>query len=122
AGAGLVLEVATSVMDPFSALLANGLGWAMEYFEPLRAMLDALTGMPDVVASHAATWDNMAAALDGIAADLQAAVAGGAGHWQGQAADAFGVLTAHSVDALGGLAGISAAMAVATEAAGNLVR
>ena len=50
-------------MDPISALLANGLGWAMEYFEPLRQMLDELTGKPDVVASHAATWNNMATEL-----------------------------------------------------------
>ncbi|GAA0221844.1 hypothetical protein GCM10010492_19940 [Saccharothrix mutabilis subsp. mutabilis] len=36
AGAALGVEVAATVMDPVSALLANGLGWAMEYFEPLR--------------------------------------------------------------------------------------
>src|ERR687894_2696679 len=59
AGAGLGVEVAATVMDPISALLANGLGWAMEYFEPLRQILDELTGKPDVVAAHATTWDNM---------------------------------------------------------------
>ena len=41
------------VLDPFSALLSNGLGWAMEYFEPLREMLDELAGIPDRVAAHA---------------------------------------------------------------------
>ena len=58
AGVGLGLDVASTVLDPFSALLSNGIGWAMEYFEPLRQILDELTGMPDVVASHAATWNN----------------------------------------------------------------
>src|SRR3954452_3690534 len=70
AGAGLGVEVAATVMDPISALLANGLGWAMEYFEPLRQMLDELTGKPDVVASHAATWTRMATELNDIAGDL----------------------------------------------------
>jgi uncharacterized protein YukE len=121
AGAAFGVEVAATVMDPFSALLANGLGWAMEYFEPLRQMLDELTGMPDVVASHAATWTNMAGALQGMASDLQARLAGDLPHWQGRAADAYQALMVNNVDALGGLGGVSAAMAAATQAAGNLV-
>ena len=51
AGAAFGVELAATALDPLSALLANGLGWAMEYFEPLRSVLDELTGMPDVVAS-----------------------------------------------------------------------
>ncbi|MDG4785349.1 hypothetical protein O7626_05275 [Micromonospora sp. WMMD1102] len=121
AGATLGVEVAATVLDPFSALLANGLGWAMEYFEPLRQVLDELTGMPDVVASHAATWDNMAAELQRISADLQARVTGDLVGWRGDAAEAYRSMMACNVDAIGGLGGISAAMAAATQAAGNLV-
>ncbi|MFJ8579022.1 WXG100 family type VII secretion target [Micromonospora sp. NPDC093277] len=121
AGASFGIEVAASVMDPFSALLANGLGWAMEYFEPLRQILDELAGMPDVVASHAATWDNMAAALRSMATDLASFVNGDMPHWQGRAADAYHDLMGHNVEAISGLGGISAAMAAATQAAGNLV-
>lgn len=121
AGAAFGIEVAASVMDPFSALLANGLGWAMEYFEPLRQVLDELTGMPDVVASHAATWNNMAAALQSMAEDLTSFVEGDMPHWQGRAATAYHNLMEHNVEAISGLGGISAAMAAATQAAGNLV-
>ncbi|GAB3960170.1 WXG100 family type VII secretion target [Micromonospora vulcania] len=121
AGAGLGVEVAATVMDPFSALLANGLGWAMEYFEPLRQMLDELTGMPDVVASHAATWNNMAEALYRMADDLRAALGSDMPSWQGQASDAYHSLMANNFDALGGLGTISVAMAEATRAAGDLV-
>lgn len=121
AGAAFGIEVAATVMDPFGALLANGLGWAMEYFEPLRQILDELTGMPDVVASHAATWDNMAAELQRMAEDLKSHLAGDLPDWQGQAATAYQGLMAHNVEAISGLGGISAAMAAATQAAGNLV-
>ncbi|MEU5721236.1 hypothetical protein [Micromonospora sp. NPDC047738] len=121
AGAAFGIEAAASVMDPFSALLANGLGWAMEYFEPLRQILDELTGMPDVVASHATTWDNMAAALQSMATDLKSFVEGDTPHWQGPAATAYHNLMEHNVEAINGLGGISAAMAAATQAAGNLV-
>ncbi|MEV4478386.1 WXG100 family type VII secretion target [Micromonospora coxensis] len=121
AGAGLGIEVVGSALDPFSALLANGLGWAMEYFEPLRQILDDLTGMPDVVAAHAGTWDNMAGELRGMAGDLRSRLDGDLPGWQGRAAEAYHGLMGHNVEAIGGLGAVSAAMAVATQAAGNLV-
>lgn len=121
AGATLGVEVAATVMDPISALLANGLGWAMEYFEPLREMLDELTGKPDVVASHAATWNNMAAELQSMATDLENHVKNDMPDWHGGAANAYQRLMANNVEAIGGLAAISAAVASATEGAGGLV-
>jgi len=121
AGAGLGVEVAATVIDPFSALLANGLGWAMEYFEPLRQVLDELTGKPDVVASHAATWNLMAAEMNGIGTDLQLYLDSDLPDWQGPAADAYQSMMASNTDAIGGLGAISAAVAAATEGAGGLV-
>jgi uncharacterized protein YukE len=121
AGAGLGLEVAGTYIDPFSALLANGLGWAMEYFEPLRRILDSLLGMPDVVNAHAATWDRMAAELQRMAQDLQAHLSRDLTGWQGASATDYQNLMVNNVEALGGLAGASAAMAAATSGAGNLV-
>lgn len=121
AGAGLGVEVAATVMDPISALLANGLGWAMEYFEPLREMLDELTGKPDVVASHAQTWNNISTELGSIAADLQLYLDADMPEWTGEAAESYGSLMANNTDALGGLAATAAAMAAATEGAGGLV-
>jgi hypothetical protein len=121
AGTGLGVEVAATVMDPISALLANGLGWAMEYFEPLRQMLDELTGKPDVVASHAATWTRMAAELADVSADLKAALAADLPGWTGGAADGYRRLMAVNFEAIGGLGATAAAMAAATEGAGGLV-
>lgn len=121
AGAGLGVEVTATAMDPISALLANGLGWAMEYFDPLREMLDELTGKPDVVASHAATWNNMATELSAIATDLQSLLEADVPSWTGPAADSYRNLMANNTHAIGGLSATSAAMAVATEGAGGLV-
>ncbi|MDG4806715.1 hypothetical protein O7634_08095 [Micromonospora sp. WMMD1120] len=121
AGAAFGVEAVATVMDPFSALLANGLGWAMEYFEPLREILDQLTGMPDRVTAHAATWNNMAAELESMAADLKSHLAVDLPGWQGRAATAYQALMAHNVTGIDSLSGVSAAMAAATQAAGNLV-
>jgi hypothetical protein len=121
AGAAFGVEVVATAMDPFSALLASGIGWAMEYFEPLRQVLDELTGMPDVVASHAATWNNIATELGNIAADLQARLTGDLPDWSGSVADAYQLLMVNNVDGIAGLGAISAALAIATQAAGSLV-
>ncbi|GGS23029.1 WXG100 family type VII secretion target [Actinokineospora fastidiosa] len=121
AGAQLGVEVAATVMDPISALLANGIGWAMEYFEPLRQMLDELTGKPDVVASHAATWNNMATELHAMSEELGNHLNSDLPGWTGPAADAYRALMVNNVDGLAALGAISAAMAAATEGAGGLV-
>nr|WP_239159794.1 hypothetical protein [Actinoplanes humidus] len=121
AGGSLAIDVASSALDPFSALLANGLGWAMEYFDPLREMLDKLAGIPDRVAQHAATWSNMAGELQAIAQDMQAAVSADIGDWIGAGADAYIAMAAGNIDGISGLAAAAAAMASATQAAGNLV-
>ncbi|MFI1995444.1 WXG100 family type VII secretion target [Actinoplanes sp. NPDC020271] len=121
-GATTGVSVASAAIDPFGTLLANGLAWAMEYFEPLRHMLDQLTGAPERVTADAATWQNIATSLNDTAADLQHATAGGLPDWQGTAATAYTSMMSHNVTALGILSGTAAALSAATEAAGNLVR
>jgi uncharacterized protein YukE len=122
AGGSAALEVTSMVLDPFSTLLSNGLGWAMEYFEPLREMLDQLAGIPDRVAAHAQTWNNMAAALQSMAADLQACLTADLPEWQGPAADSYQAMMANNVQAVDGLSVLAATMSASTEAAGNLVQ
>ncbi|GIE27000.1 hypothetical protein Ait01nite_000450 [Actinoplanes italicus] len=121
AGGAFAAETAATVLDPFSALLANGLGWAMEHFEPLREILDKLAGLPDVVAAHAATWRNIAAELDSMSADLKDCLNADLPDWQGTAADTYRNLMGNNVNALGGLGVLAQTMSAATEAAGNLV-
>jgi hypothetical protein len=122
AGAAFGAEIVATAIDPFSALLANGLGWAMEYFAPLQQMLDQLAGRPDAVAAQAATWDNIAQELNGTAGDLGTHLGDDLSDWQGRAATAYAAMMGHNVAAVGGLSAVATAMAAATEAAGNLVR
>jgi uncharacterized protein YukE len=121
AGGAFAAETVATVIDPFSALLANGLGWALEHFEPLREILDRLTGLPDLVAAHAATWHNMATELGSMADDLQGCLATGLPDWQGAAAATYQNLMTSNVNALGGLSVLADTMSSATQAAGNLV-
>jgi hypothetical protein len=121
AGGAFAAETAATVLDPFSALLANGLGWAMEHFDPLREILDRLAGLPDLVAAHAATWQNIARELGSMSAGLQDCLNADLPDWQGAAADTYRNLMAANVNALGGLGVLAGTMSSATQAAGNLV-
>ncbi|GIM89278.1 WXG100 family type VII secretion target [Paractinoplanes toevensis] len=121
AGGAFAVEAAATVLDPVSALLSNGLGWAMEYFEPLREMLDNLAGIPDRVMAHAETWTRMAAEIQSMAADLKSSLLSDLPDWQGPAADSYQGLMTNNVEALDGLSVLAATMSSATEAAGNLV-
>jgi hypothetical protein len=121
AGGAFPAETAATVLDPFSALLANGLGWAMEHFDPLREILDRLAGLPDLVAAHAATWQNIARELGSMSDGLQDCLNADLPDWQGAAADTYRNLMAANVNALGGLGVLAETMSSATQAAGNLV-
>ncbi len=121
-GATTGVTAASIAIDPFGSLLANGLAWAMEYFEPLRHMLDELTGAPEKVTAHAATWQNIATELNTAAQDLKHSMSADLPDWRGTAAAAYSSMMSHNVQALGILSGTAAAMSAATEAAGNLVR
>ena len=122
AGGAFALDAAATVLDPFSALLANGLGWAMEHFEPLREVLDKLAGIPDMVMSHAETWNNMAGALATMADDLYSSLSSDLPDWTGGASESYQALMANNVDGLGGLSVLASTMSSATQAAGNLVQ
>lgn len=122
AGGAFAVEAAATVLDPFSALLSNGLGWAMEHFEPLREVLDKLAGIPDMVSAHAQTWANMAGALQTMAEDLQANLAADLPDWSGGASDAYRDLMTNNVEGIGGLSVLAGIMSSATQAAGNLVQ
>jgi uncharacterized protein YukE len=122
AGGAFATAVAATVLDPFSALLSNGLGWAMEYFEPLREVLDHLAGIPDQVAANARTWSDVAGELESLATDLHTDLASDLPGWQGTAAESYHLLMASNVDGLGGLSVLASTMSAATQAAGNLVQ
>jgi len=119
---GAALGAASIVMDPIGSLLSAGIGWAMEYFEPLRQILDDLTGKPDVVTSHAATWTNVGNALAQIGSDIDAAVAADLADWDDAAAEAYRQKILYGVEAAFGLAGSAETLAAATTAAGKLVQ
>jgi hypothetical protein len=115
------LEGVGAFMDPLGAIASTGVSWLIEAIDPLREYLDDLTGDTDVLAAHAATWDNMAIELEAVKADLEAYVESDVADWSGAAAEAYRTMMGNNVDGTGGLAGLCSAMRAATEGAATLV-
>ncbi|MGW9479544.1 DUF6531 domain-containing protein [Saccharomonospora azurea] len=86
---GTGLDMLGTVLDPFGSILAAGVGWLLEHVGPLSDALDALTGDPDVISSHAETWQNVGTELASISADLLKAVDEDTTTWTGPAADTY---------------------------------
>ncbi|EME60116.1 RHS repeat-associated core domain-containing protein [Amycolatopsis decaplanina] len=86
---GTALDALSMAMDPFGAILANGVGWLMEHVGPLKEALDALTGNADEINANSETWKNIATELGEVGADLAGMVSADLQSWTGVSADAY---------------------------------
>jgi hypothetical protein len=113
--------VGPSLIAPVTVRTVAAVGWTIEDFAPLRDVLDRLTGQPDVIAAHAATWLNLAVAQRAMADELEDAVEGEIAGWHGPEADEHRRLMGNNVEAIRGLSAVSAALAEITETVAVLV-
>jgi RHS repeat-associated protein len=86
---GTALDALSMAMDPFGAILANGVGWLMEHVGPLKEALDALTGNADEITANSETWKNIATELGSVGTDLAGMVSADLHSWTGIAADTY---------------------------------
>jgi hypothetical protein len=93
----------------------------MEHVEPLSQILDQLAGNADAVASHAATWRNVATAVGEVAADFGPAVAADTAGWAGSAAEAYRARGAGLTNLLAAASTASDGVGTAVEMAGTIV-
>jgi uncharacterized protein YukE len=110
-----------SLIAPVTVRAVARVGWTMEQVASLREVLDQLTGRPEVIAAHAATWHNIAVELQSMAEELEDRVEYDIPGWHGDEADEHRRLMANNVAAIQGLGSVSAALAEITETVGVLV-
>ncbi|MFF5292073.1 hypothetical protein [Paractinoplanes globisporus] len=121
ADAAPVAEFAAPVDELTAALRAGGLRYAMTCVEPLRRMLDDLTGAPDVVAAQAASWHAIGIDLAQLAVFLQECLDRDVPRRDRLDVRSYLALMARNVEGLIGCAEIAEANAVITKAAGDLI-
>ncbi|SDD85569.1 hypothetical protein [Glycomyces harbinensis] len=121
AGLGVALETVGAVLDPIGTLASAGVGWLIEHVEPLQDALDMLAGSPDLVSTHAMTWENVANECFAMSEQLAAFVDADVESWDGEASDAYRDKGDANADVLGCLGGTALSLATATRGAGDLV-
>ncbi|MFI9813555.1 WXG100 family type VII secretion target [Saccharothrix variisporea] len=119
--AGVGLEALSFVVDPLGSLLSAGVSWLIEHVKPLSDALDWLAGNADVVASHAATWKNVAKAVAEVRDDYARDVANDTAGWVGQAGDAYRAVAKNNAEVLSGASTAAEGFGSAVEMAGVVV-
>ncbi|PNW09267.1 hypothetical protein C1632_09375 [Microbacterium testaceum] len=72
-----VVDTVATAIDPLGSLIAAGLGWLIDHFEPIKGWFNDLTGDAGAVAGFSQTWTNVqnqlnssADYLDRVVSDL----------------------------------------------------
>jgi uncharacterized protein YukE len=122
AGAGGAFEAFSAGVDPIGTLASAGLSWILEHVDPLRQLLEDLTGDPDVLLMHAQTWSNMAADAAALGEELQLIMDDYREEWVGDAASSFRTLHTELKLGVESLGAVFGSMQAATAAAAGIVQ
>lgn len=120
--AGGAAELVALLIDPIAALGSSVAGFLLDYMPPLPQMLDALAGNPALVEGIGSSWNNIGAAIDTAAGDLQAAMQRVMSTWSGLAADAYASAVTLLVDIMYKLGGACRAIGQGLTVASDVVQ
>lgn len=96
--ASLAYETKDLLTDPLAKLAGVGLGWAIEFFSPLRWLLDQLTGNQEQLNQYVETWSGIADEMAAAADDLHAHHTADSAGWTGPAVAQYRLFCANQVD------------------------
>lgn len=96
--ASLTYESRDLLKDPLAKLASMGLGWVIEFFEPLRWVLDQLTGNQEQLNLIVETWSGIAGEMADAADDLHACYTTDSANWTGPAVGQYRLYCANQVD------------------------
>jgi len=94
-------------IDPLNTLISNGLGFVIDYIEPLKEALEFVTGSPDALNAAADTYAQLSADIDQLGSTLHDELTTGFANWQGDASDTAHQEMARFLDGIHGTATLS---------------
>jgi len=116
---GAALSTAAAVSDPIGFVAGQLIGWMLEHCEPLRGMLHALVGSPEMVQAYADSWQNIEDELSEVADEYDSDSRSDTERWHGNAGDMYRHKASDAVDltrsAAHAAAGMSSASAQMSE-------
>ncbi|MFE1646488.1 polymorphic toxin type 15 domain-containing protein [Microbacterium sp. P01] len=115
------LDTVAAVSDPLGSLIAAGLGWLIDHFEPLKGWFNDLTGDAGEVAGFAQTWSNVSQALHASGDELTRILADVA-DLHGEAMDAYRRFQADAAQHIHGAGDWAGAMSTGLSIASTIVQ
>jgi uncharacterized protein YukE len=73
--------------DPLNALISKGLGFVLDYIEPVKEALELVTGSPAALNAAAGTYSQLSADIDQLGQQLHDELTTGFANWKGDASD-----------------------------------
>ena len=73
--------------DPLNALISKGLGFVIDYIEPVKEALELVTGSPDALNAAAGTYSQLSSDIDQLGQQLHDELTTGFANWKGDASD-----------------------------------
>jgi hypothetical protein len=120
-GVGAGLDMLCASTDPIGYFSGQLASWMMEHLEPLRKVLHALTGEPEMIRAYAATWANIGKEMSAVSTDYAAAAEGTGWVWGGPASEAYRSQARHVANLVQAAAGAADTLHTAATMAGELV-
>ena len=117
----LGLDTAAAAVDPLGSLIAAGLGWLIDHFEPLKGWFDDLTGDAGEVAAFAQTWANIQQQLEASGKELTR-ILGDVDELAGEAIDAYRRFQTDASSHITGAATWAGAMSTGLSVASTIVQ
>lgn len=114
-------DTIATVSDPLGSLIAAGLGWLIDHFEPLKGWFNDLTGDAGEVQAFAQTWTNIQTQLQQSGDELTR-ILGDVDELTGEAMDAYRRFQQDSAQHLHGAATWAGAMATGLSVASTIVQ
>lgn len=117
----VAIDTIATVSDPLGSLIAAGLGWLIDHFEPLKGWFNDLTGDAGEVQAFAQTWTNIQKQLQASGEELLR-ILGDVDELAGEAMDAYRRFQHDAADHLRGAATWAGAMATGLTIASTIVQ
>ncbi|UAJ78421.1 TNT domain-containing protein [Leifsonia sp. ZF2019] len=114
-------DTIATVSDPLGSLIAAGLGWLIDHFEPLKGWFNDLTGDAGEVQAFAQTWTNIQKQLQASGDELTR-ILGDVDELAGEAMDAYRRFQQDSAQHLHGAATWAGAMTTGLGIASTIVQ
>jgi uncharacterized protein YukE len=109
-------------IDPLNTLISKGLGFVIDYIEPVKEALELVTGSPDALNAAAETYSQLSADIDQLGQQLHDELTNGFASWQGDASDTAHQQMASFLDGIHGTSTLAGYMVQLLKASAQMMQ